>query len=111
MKPGSQGRPTGTGNTIQGTVQPFDDNQTSDSRIYNEEDLDDIQRFEMLLDKLMRENKLDKNMLYQRLKVTAGGEGVGAGRNRHILEEGEEGQMQDMLLDEHILGDDSIEDE
>jgi CRISPR/Cas system CMR-associated protein Cmr1 (group 7 of RAMP superfamily) len=49
---------------------------------------DDLKRFEELFEKLVKENKIDKNLLLKKLKIVS------------VLEEGGESQFNDMLLDE-----------
>ena len=74
---------------------------------------DDIQKFEKLLDKLMKEGKLDKLDLFRKLGLKSGGsDGVvasqlransvqsGHPKNTNILEERELSQSNDALLDE-----------
>lgn len=50
-------------------------------------------KFERLLDKLIKENKIDKLDLFKRLN----------GNSTNILEEHESQQSNDMLLDEQIM--------
>lgn len=59
--------------------------------------------FEDLFDKMVRENKIDKLELIKKL-------GLEKSVSHNLLEEGES-QFNDMLLDEHILDEESIEDE
>ena len=74
---------------------------------------DDIQKFEKLLEKLMKEGKLDKLDLFRKLGLKSGGsDGVvasqlransiqsGHPKNTNILEERELSQSNDALLDE-----------
>lgn len=68
---------------------------------------EDLQKFEMLLDKLIKENKIDKLMLLKKLKLD-----LHSGGSNAILDEGDGSQFNDVLLDEHILEDnDSQEDD
>lgn len=60
-----------------------------------EDELDDLKRFEELFNKLIKENKLDKNDLLRKLKASSAGT-----NNNAMLEEGDSSQYNDMLLDE-----------
>ncbi len=87
-----------------------------------------MQKFEKLLDKLIKEGKLDKVDLFRKLGLKSGGnDGVGASsqliansvhssqpkglNNNNILEERESSQSNDMLLDEQIMGEEESLDE
>ena len=56
-----------------------------------------------LFEKLVKENKIDRSELLRRLKLNKS-------ISNNVLEEGES-QFNDVLLDEHILDEDSIDDE
>lgn len=60
---------------------------------------DDLQKFERLLDKLIKENKIDRLDLLRKFQAASSSEG-----GKLVLEERESSNLsQDMLLDEHIM--------
>lgn len=79
-----------------------------------------MQKFEKLLDKLIKEGKLDKVDLFRKLGLKSGGGSDSAGlsnqliansvqssqpkTSHNILDDREMSQSNDMLLDEHIMG-------
>jgi hypothetical protein len=74
--------------------------------------MDDNQKFEAVLDKVVREKKLDKNMILSKLKQSFDlPKHNNGGVSNKILKEIDNSQFNDVLLDEQILGvDDSQED-
>ena len=69
-----------------------------DNLIEDHEEVDDVKKFENLLDKLIRENKIDRNLLLKKLQLKDDRPIMGGGNE--ILDEGE---INDVLLDEQIL--------
>eukprot|EP00347_Sterkiella_histriomuscorum_P010654 403375442 len=69
---------------------------------------DDLKKFEELFEKLMKENKIDKSDLLRKLKQSQDKQTTGTNQ---MLEEGESSQFNDLLLDEHILAEESIDEE
>ena len=85
-----------------------------------------MQKFEKLLDKLIKEGKLDKVDLFRKLGLKSGGSDGGAAASHlmansvqssqpktttNILEEREMSQSNDALLDEQIMGEDESQHE
>jgi hypothetical protein len=68
--------------------------------------VDELKKFEELFEKLIRENKIDKFELLKKLRTN---QDKSLSHN-NMLEEGES-QFNDLLLDEHILGEESIEED
>lgn len=74
------------------------------------ENEDDLTKFEQLFEKLIKENKLDKQQLIKKLKQSfelQQNQATTIQGSNAILEEIENSQFNDVLLDEQILADDS----
>jgi hypothetical protein len=58
---------------------------------------DDVEKFERLLEKLIKENKIDRLEILKKLASSS------AKESKDILEERDSQISQDMLLDDHIM--------
>jgi hypothetical protein len=68
-----------------------------------------LQKFERLLDKLIRENKIDKVDILRKLQRQAAGKDALSSNTGNILEERQSYHSNDILLDEQIMAADDEE--